>query len=151
MRSIKTNEEKFWSKVNKLGPEDCWEWLGAKHPTGYGKLWIILDKRVCKPSHHVSLILSGIHIPEGSVVMHSCDNPSCVNPKHLKVGSQQENIQDKLRKGRQPTGDKHHNTVISDADVSYIRRSKKLGTELAKQFQVSPSVISNIRNFKRRV
>lgn len=57
----KTNEEKFWSKVNKLGPNDCWPWLGAKHPTGYGKLWLRLPDLICKPAHHAALILTAIN------------------------------------------------------------------------------------------
>ena len=146
----KTNEEKFWSKVNKLGPNDCWPWLGAKHPTGYGKLWLRLPDLICKPAHHAALILTGIDVPKGSVVMHICDNPSCVNPSHLKLGTQQENIADKIAKGRQPTGNKHHNTTISEQDVADIRASNLQGVELARQYGVIPSTISNIRNYKKR-
>ena len=146
----KTNEEKFWSKVNKLGPNDCWPWLGAKHPTGYGKLWLRLPDLICKPAHHAALILTGIDVPKGSVVMHICDNPSCVNPSHLKLGTQQENIADKIAKGRQPTGNKHRNTTISEQDVADIRASNLQGVELARQYGVTPSTISNIRNYKKR-
>lgn len=147
----KTNEERFWSKVTKQGPNDCWPWHGAKHPTGYGKLWLKLPELVCKPAHHAALILSGTDVPKGSIVMHSCDNPSCVNPAHLSIGTQQDNIADKLAKGRQPTGDKHHNTTISDQDVADIRNSSLLGKELAKHYGVSAGAISNIRNFKKRI
>lgn len=147
----KTNEERFWSKVDKQGPNDCWPWLGAKHPTGYGKLWLKLPDLVCKPAHHASLILDGTNVPKGAVVMHTCDNPSCVNPSHLKLGTQAENIADKLSKGRQPTGDKHCNTTISDQDVIYIRQSTKSGRALALELGVTPSAISNIRNYKKRI
>lgn len=150
MIKTKTNEEKFWPKVIKLGPDDCWEWSGAKHPSGYGKVWLNLPELVCKAAHHASLILTGTDVPKGSVVMHSCDNPGCVNPNHLSIGTQQDNIKDKLAKGRQPTGDNHHNTTLSDADVIYIRQSAKSGVDLAKELGVSPSAISNIRNFKKR-
>lgn len=83
--------------------------------------------------------------------MHSCDNPSCVNPAHLSKATQQLNIRDKVLKGRQPTGDKHHNTKISEEDVKYIRSSSKTGKALAAELGVSPSAISNIRNYKKRI
>lgn len=148
---IKTNEEKFWSRVSKQGPNDCWPWIGAKHPTGYGKIWLNLPDRVCKPAHHAALLLTGVDVPKGTVVMHSCDNPSCVNPAHLSKATQQLNIRDKVLKGRQPTGDKHHNTKISEEDVKYIRSSSKTGKALAAELGVTPSAISNIRNFKKRI
>lgn len=147
----KTNEERFFTKVTKLGPNDCWPWIGAKHPTGYGKVWLRLPDLVCKPAHHAALILQGVAIPKGSVVMHSCDNPCCVNPTHLSVGTQQDNITDKLTKGRQPKGDRHHNTAISELDVIYIRQSTKTGRALALELGVTPSAISNIRNYKKRI
>ena len=105
---------------------------------------------ICKPAHHAALILTGIDVSKGSVVMHICDNPSCVNPSHLKLGTQQENIADKIAKGRQPTGNKHHNTTISEQDVADIRASNLQGVELARQYGVTPSTISNIRNYKKR-
>lgn len=148
---MKSNEDKFWEKVNKQGPNDCWNWTGAKHPTGYGKLWMRLPDLVCKPAHHASLIIHGTTVPKGSIVMHKCDNPSCVNPTHLVIGTQQDNIADKLAKGRQPTGDKHHNTTLSDADVAYIRYSSKSGKDLAIELGVSRPTISNIRNYKKRI
>lgn len=97
---MKSNENKFWEKVNKQGPNDCWNWTGAKHPTGYGKLWMRLPDLVCKPAHHASLIIHGTIVPKGLIVMHKCDNPSCVNPTHLVIGTQQDNIADKLAKSR---------------------------------------------------
>lgn len=136
--------------MDKRTDSECWPWTGAKHPTGYGKLWVHMPNYCCKPAHHVSLILSGISVPKGSVVMHSCDNPSCVNPNHLSVGTQQNNIADKLAKGRQPVGSKHHNTTISEAQVAYIRSSSKTGKELAEELGVSRGAVSRIRNFKAR-
>lgn len=86
--------ERFWNKVNKT--ENCWEWQGGKDRDGYGhirvegKLW---------QAHRFSTLLDG-RDPAGKVVMHQCDNPSCVNPKHLKLGTQADNVYDMVAKKR---------------------------------------------------
>jgi len=84
---------KFWAKVDIGSPNECWHWLGAKSPRGYGTLG---DRRAT----HVSLAIDGRPRPGDLQVMHSCDNPPCVNPAHLRWGTALENSQDKLSKGR---------------------------------------------------
>ncbi len=87
----------FWASVEQ-GP-DCWLWQGTRNPEGYGMLW--WGGRVIG-AHRVSVRLSGrVQLP-GQVVRHTCDNPPCVNPAHLLVGTSSENIRDAYERGRMP-------------------------------------------------
>lgn len=101
-------EVRFWAKVRKGAPDECWQWLGAKSALGYGS--IIAGSRYTGDSgprhaHRVSWELTNGPIPpgegyHGTCVCHRCDNPSCVNPAHLFLGSQLDNIADRHAKGR---------------------------------------------------
>jgi hypothetical protein len=81
------DEERFWKKVRKTS--GCWNWIGDKHALGYGFFKV---KGSRKLAHRISVIFSGRRIPPGKVVDHLCRNPRCVNPAHLDVTSQRENI-----------------------------------------------------------
>lgn len=95
---------RFWSKVDKsAGPDGCWLWAGSIHDR-YGRFKI--SGRLCL-AHRVSVELNGGCIPDGMYVCHHCDNPACVNPDHLFIGSAKDNKHDCIAKGRMPTGDNH--------------------------------------------
>lgn len=98
LRVSKSVSERFWSKVCILHPSDCWEWQAAKFCNGYGVFR--LDGKNFR-AHRLSWVLEYGDIPEGLSVLHSCDNPSCVNPHHLWLGTQLDNLRDSDCKGRQ--------------------------------------------------
>ena len=93
--------ERFWAKVDTRSSDECWNWTAYIKPdTGYGQFRLggRLSKRL--PAHVVAYILVKGNVPAGKVVMHTCDNTVCCNPSHLKVGTQKENVDDMLAKGR---------------------------------------------------
>lgn len=87
----------FWDKVERGGPDGCWPWTGRLTSKGYGE-YSLRAKSI--RAHRLALELSGVEIPTGMVVMHSCDNPPCCNPAHLAVGTTADNNRDMMSKGR---------------------------------------------------
>lgn len=92
---------RFWNKVDTFS--DCWNWQAGKTKKGYGKF---TASRRTLAAHRVSFELSYNKIPDGICVLHHCDNPTCVNPKHLFLGTQADNVADRDYKGRQARGKK---------------------------------------------
>lgn len=82
------------------GPIECWEWLGARHPYGHGQIQDRATRRVVYVHRVVWEIANGRALAPGEVVRHSCDNPPCANPGHLLVGTQMQNMQDMIDRGR---------------------------------------------------
>ncbi len=138
---------RFWDKVDKSG--DCWEWIASKDEHGYG--FFGFDGRVCK-AHRVAFILEIDDIPDGMCVCHSCDNPSCVNPDHLFLGTHTDNMRDMLNKGRgnKAFGEKHTKAKLSEEEVLFIKENLHFmsGASLARAFNVHESTISGIKNGK---
>lgn len=89
-------EDRLWSRVRKGGPNECWNWFGARSGN-YGSIWWN-GNRIA--AHRLSWILAGGEIPEEKELCHKCDNPLCVNPEHLFIGSHSENMKDAWNKGR---------------------------------------------------
>jgi hypothetical protein len=96
----------YLNKIRACGvgktDRDCWNWTHRCAPNGYGRVHY---KGIDRGAHVLSLMMHGVDIPKGFVVMHTCDNPKCVNPSHLKVATQAENRRDCAKKGRAASGD----------------------------------------------
>ncbi len=144
----KTFEEKFWSRVKKNANEKgCWEWQGTKDKDGYGNI-----KRHQKHirAHRFSWFLTFGEYPN-LFLLHSCDNPPCVNPEHLREGEAIENSSDMVTRGRQAKGEKHGNAKLKDDDVRAIRGLLEQGKSLAQigaKFGVTKTTISGIKTGK---
>lgn len=145
-------ESRFWQKVARVGDSECWEWLAFRNPSGYG---MIRNGSVMALAPRVAWVIANGPVPDGKHVLHTCDNRGCVNIEHLYVGTNRDNIQDKVRRGRasfphpERRGEKHPMAKLSDAEAALIRETPKRhgsGVELARRFNVSVATISKIRS-----
>jgi hypothetical protein len=144
-----SDEERFLSHTNKNGENGCWNWTGALYQNGYG---VFTYRYRAVKVHRYSYRLYRGQIPEGLEVCHTCDNKKCVNPEHLFLGTQQDNMTDMVNKGRSLTGEKGTNTKLTWEQVREIRKLYKTGKHsqytLADLFNVSRSNIKFILNNK---
>lgn len=129
-----------------LVDDGCWEWQAGRGPQGYGAIRIPTKT---KRAHRVSYELFRGPIPDGLLVCHHCDNPGCVKPSHLFVGTTADNMHDRDRKGRgnQRGGEQHPNAKLSGEDVLVIRElceSGSLQKVVADRFGVTFQEISKI-------
>lgn len=144
------NIRNFMRKVDRRGPDECWPWTGAKSGDGRGTFTV---DGVMYASTHLALILDGRPRPAEPFhhALHGdCSEPLCHNPAHLRWGTNDENVADKLRLGRaahQKPGWRP-NTKITEDDVRYIRSSPLTGKALAQEFGISAAAVSLIRNRK---
>ena len=140
----------FWSRVDV--PQDhreCWEWQGGRTSAGYGQFKAGGETYY---AHRYSCELHHGPIPQGMQALHSCDNPTCVNPGHLRIGSQLENMRDKMDRGRhwtgeRPKGEGHHAAKMTKDKVLAVRAAIRSGAtrrELADRYDVSLSCIDGI-------
>lgn len=122
----------------------CWLWLGAVDWDNYGVAWDYELKRNARAHRLVYELLVG-PIPKGKVLLHRCDNPCCVNPDHLQVGTTADNNADCKAKGRNAAGVRHPMNKITAAQALEIRESKLPTRATAAKFGVSQALVSHIR------
>lgn len=136
---------RFWEKVDKT--ENCWIWTAAVDRKGYGKLGMRIDgKPRTVQAHRVAYQMLVGPIPDGMVLCHRCDNPPCVNPTHLFVGTIADNMRDMARKGRFSRSQaKLTPELVREIRSRYIPRRVSL-TMLAAQYGVSFQLISLVVN-----
>lgn len=141
--------KRFWAKVSIGNDNDCWNWTGCLGPKQYGMFW---GGITCTTSHQYSYILHNGPISSGMEVMHSCDNRKCVNPKHLSLGTSEDNQRDKISKGRQSAG---MCKSLSEYSVQNIRRLHLQGykqTDICSIFYLKYEVVNQIctgRTYKK--
>jgi len=140
--------EVLWSKVDKRGEDECWEWKGFRNHDGYGRTWIN-DKGYYAHRVIYSLVYPNaisLNAPtsqnETGFLLHTCDNPSCCNPKHLWVGNHADNMADKVAKGRSPdfSGGKGPRCKLTMEQAREARLLRKTGMtipQLMEKFNLS--------------
>lgn len=150
-------EQRFWTHVDLSG--ECWLWTGTRTVQGYGR--VVVRRGIGRPykiaAHRVSYEMAyGLAIdslPKHLVVCHTCDNPPCVRPDHLFLGTMQDNVNDARSKGRMnyeawhQRGEENHAAKLNDASVRKIRSAYAAGetqAALAKRYEVSRSTIGDI-------
>ena len=147
-------ENRFWKFVKQGDDDECWEWTGNKNRRSYG---LLSCKHVKILAHRFSWELHNGPIPQGdgyhgTCVLHKCDNPSCVNPKHLRLGTQEDNMQDMAQKGRAVTVRISKNAKLSEEHVREIKAllsQKSLSIRsIAEQFGVSHNSVWMIKQGK---
>jgi hypothetical protein len=147
----------FWRFiVCGLTPNDCWQWMASKRK-GYGLVKVYLPERKTRAAHRISYSLAN-NLPLNEIkgiILHSCDNPSCVNPQHLREGSYQDNINDMKARGRERKahGERNGNAKLADKQIKLIFDLVNSGlsySEVGRRFHVHYSQISNIYRRRQR-
>lgn len=149
-------DEWFWNRVDRRDDLwSCWEWQGARNQDGYGTLWVDGSKQ---RAHRVAWRLAVGEIPEGLLVLHRCDNPPCVRPDHLFLGTPADNTADMMAKGRArygiatdrsgwraPRGERSGAAKLTEQAVRTIRTSGESQYVLARRYGVSQVAIHKVR------
>lgn len=145
----RTNPDEFWEKVAKGNEKDCWLWQGGLFSTGYGQFTFYIDGRKWSAAHRIAYFLHYGVIPKGLKVCHKCDTPQCVNPFHLFLGSQADNMRDMAEKGRSLKGEKHSLSKLTETQVIQLKKLLAGGlslTKAARMFNVNRATISDIKH-----
>ncbi len=141
-------KERFWNKVRKT--PYCWIWKAGLNSSGYGQFYATGFKE--RRAHRFSFLMTFGRLPQKISVLHTCDNPKCVNPFHLFLGTQKDNLLDMNKKGRNIKGELCHQSKLTKKDVLKIRKlyaSKKHSQSmLGRMFRVTRESIRDIVNRK---
>lgn len=139
---------RFWSRVNRLGTNDCWEWTAYRTADGHGQI------KMCGKATHAHRaayqMLVG-EIGEGLVVRHTCDNPGCCNPAHLLLGTHEDNVRDRVARNRSARGVDNGRSKLDPDKVLEIKARLAAGETcygIAKSYGVDPGSIRQIKNGK---
>jgi hypothetical protein len=147
LTSIEGLRDRFMEKVAPEPINGCWIWAGSKTKDGYG---MFFDGVKTARAHRVAYRLWHGPIRQGMSVLHKCDNPSCVNPTHLFLGTQKDNVDDMRQKNRATNvrGTQHGRAKLTEDQVKAIRTDGRKQKEIAMAYGVSHGLVSLI---KRRV
>lgn len=139
-------EERFMQRVKKT--DGCWIWIAGKDSDGYSSFRATINGVLHKRGHRASYAMFKGEIGDGMQVLHSCDNPGCVNPDHLFLGTIDDNMKDKIAKGRArvPKGEESVHAVLSEKQAQAILLDARPYTAIAADYGVTASTVGNIKN-----
>ena len=141
-------EIRFWKYIVKdIDPDKCWKWTGSKLKYGYGNISV---NDAIKLAHRVSYEMHKGKIPDGLHCLHICDNPECCNPLHLRLGTNADNVADKMAKGRLNSNAGSHNprAILKESDIILIKKKLQDGVKgavIAREYGVGKTAISRIK------
>lgn len=143
--------DRFSTKFVPGQPDECWEWLASKDPDGYGMIGAGGSAGTTLKAHRVAYELAIGQVSGGMHVLHHCDNPGCVNPSHLFLGTHNDNMVDKVRKGRASAlfGKANGRAKLTEAQIYYARFAGGSQSSIASRIGISQSSVSVIRRGKR--
>lgn len=160
-----TDIDRFWKRVDAREASECWPWIGGRTPNGYGAAYITFPdgiRRQCG-AHRAALIVAHGAFPiAGAYVLHSCDNKLCVNPLHLRYGTQRDNVRDMWERGRavppprsvkknrppKPKPPNRRDKLTAQHKVEILERLHRgdLVKDIARDYGVSTAPVSNLKN-----
>lgn len=141
-RYASTEEERLNAMRITRGDDECWGWAGFTYK-GYGRISRAPEHGGrAIGAHRLAYEIAYGPIPAGLTVLHRCDNPECTNPRHLFLGTNQDNNRDRDTKGRQAKGERQGSAKLTEADVRAIRASAETFDVLAARYSVSPATIA---------
>jgi len=138
-------EEMFEDRYIPEPNSGCWLWLGYGDKNGYGTFYPRGERW---KAHRYSWFIHNGSIPDGLMVCHHCDMPACVNPNHLFLGTNKNNLQDMVDKGRGPTGAKNPSAKLSEIDINPIRNDSRPYPEIAKDYDITAQNVCYIKQRK---
>lgn len=142
---------RFWAKVRRSSDNECWEWTASRTLGGYGQMEIAGK---FWSAHRMAWVVARGQIPDGVFVLHKCDNPKCVNPQHLFLGSAKDNASDRDRKGRGVTcQDGKMPVKFTSEQISSIKLDRAGGMKIAElmtKYGISRQYVQRIVSNKRR-